>query len=224
VVGAVTSCVVSTPAYDVFVVPSDTVYARVRKIALVPAAVTADVPVPERVLLELDSLIERKVEAAGFSVVPAFVYSEIWRRITEEAGGFYDPFTGVLNEERLQAATERLLQEIGDLHAPDAWLYPELWVVEAEVERGFARWDGATEPVSWYLGSPVQALSLVVSLEDTAGTVLYVNGGGIAVLDEWAGWVVPRDADQLFDKPEKLITAVERSLGPLAYQGEPAGR
>jgi len=226
--GTVLSCSKPALGYDLFVVPSDSVHADVRKIALVPTVVTDDVPVPEWVQVAVDSLIEEKVEGAGFAVVPAFVYTEIWHRISEEAGGFYDPFTGALDRERLDAAIEKLRQEFRDKYAPDAWLYPEFWVVEAEIERGFARWDGVSERVSRFFDSPVQALSLVVTLEDTAGAALYVNGGGITVLDGWAGdwtgYIVARSANQLFEDPEKLIKAVQLSLDPLVGGPEPTGR
>lgn len=82
---------------------------------------------------------------------------------------------------------------------------------------GFATWDGVSEPVHRLLCCRVQALSLVVTVEDTAGAALYVNGGGIAVLDEWTGFVVaPRSAAQLFGERAKLGTAVDVALGPLA--------
>jgi hypothetical protein len=217
VVASQLACASSQPsAYDQFTVPPERFLETTRTIALFP--LSADVDVPQC----LDSISEHAMttdlEAAGFSLIPSFVQQEIWMRITEDAGGFYDPLTGELDEVRSAAGVQRFRAELRAKDAPDAILYPHVWAVEASAVGGRARWDGTSEAVSRLLGDLVLALSYVIVVEDLEGTPMFVNGGGLQVAERWdtsSDEVVSVSAEDLCAEPDRIIRAVDIALAPL---------
>jgi hypothetical protein len=216
----VMSCVRARSDYDLFLVPEKQLQDSVEKLVLVPVTVQADIDPPDSVLILMDSLIEGRLRSAGFSTIPALVYDEIWTRIMQEAGGFYDPYTGRRDEELFTTSVERLKTELQERFDPDALVYPEIWSVEAQNYYGTARWDGVSQS-AYMLGEFVEALSLVVVVEDLAGNELYVNGGGLALAEEYASadiGIVRAPADSIFQDPEMVEQAVDLALRPLVRE------
>jgi hypothetical protein len=101
-------------------------------------------------------------------------------------------------------------------------LYPEIWVVEAETPYGRARWDGTSQEVGGATGGYVLALSLVIVIQDMNDTDLYVNGGGIQVIERWSaaqgGWE-PIPPELLFGDYDRIAQAVGTALEPLGRRG-----
>jgi hypothetical protein len=203
-------------AYDLFLVPSDEIGARMQTVALAPVVLQTDVVVLESILERIDSLVAERLSAAGFDVVPSFVYEEIWMRLNEEAGGFFDPYTGERDDELFEAAVNQLKLELQEGFDPDALVYPEIWSVEAPVMYGTANWDGVRQP-AYGLRSVATALSLIVIVEDMEGTELYVNGGGLEVAEMWSAalGVMPRPVGDMFREEQTLVAAVDIALNPL---------
>ena len=219
VVASQFGCASSQPsAYDQFTVLPETFFETTRTIALFALSAEGDVDVP----LCVDSISEHamsvRLAAAGLTVIPSFVQQEIWLRITEDAGGFYDPITGALDEERFEAGVEQFRAELNAKAAPDAVLYPHVWRVEVPASGGKAMWDGVSESVSYRLGGIVSALSYVIVIEDPKGIPLFVNGGGLGVAERWDSAqlaIVDVPADELCDAPDRIVEAVEIALAPL---------
>ena len=209
------NCYRAAPAYDLFSVPPEEFHSKVGRVVLAPTVVQTDVLVPESILVQLDSLIVRKLNSAGFDVVPSFVYEEIWTRLNEEAGGFFDPYTGEQDQELFDETVEQLKQELRDGFDPDAIAYPEVWPVDVPVSYGRAMWDGVERPASGLV--EVLALSLIVVVEDMDGTELYVNGGGLGVTQAWDRTlgIVPLPPAAIFQPEDCLANAVDVSLNPL---------
>jgi hypothetical protein len=202
-------------AYDIFLIPQDEFYAKVERVALAPVVLQTEIAVPESILVHLDSLIMEKLNVAGFDVVPSVVYDEIWTRLNEETGGFFDPYTGERDEALFNKAVERLKQELTEGFSPDALIYPEVWPVEAGVTYGTAHWDGVSRSASRL--AEVLALSLVVIVEDMDGTELYVNGGGLGVTEAWSRTlgIVTLPPLAAFQVEEWMTEAVDVALRPL---------
>ncbi len=209
-----TACPQPPSAYEIFVAPKEQVRDSLHILVLAPVSIQTDVKIPDRVLVYLDSLIEVRLSSAGYRTVTASVYDELWTRLMEEAGGFFDPYTGERDDELFDATVEKLRVELRNRFEPDALVFPEIWEVEAEVFYGNVRWDGVEEPVRG-LSYDARPLSLIVVVESMDGKELYVNGGGIEIADS-------SRSQQLFRSDERLARAVEIALDPLT-EGRPRG-
>lgn len=203
-------------SYDVFLVPGGVFRDSVARVVLAPVVLQTDVAVPETILQRIDSLIAGELSASGFEVVPAVVYEEIWMRLNEEAGGFFDPYTGERDEGRFQEAVDQLKLELQEAFDPDALVYPEIWPVEVPVSYGTASWDGVKQ-AAFGVRDVILALSLVVVIEDMEGRELFVNGGGLEVVEMWsrALGVVRRPTRDMFGDDKRIVDAVEIALHPL---------
>ncbi|HEY1491565.1 MAG TPA: hypothetical protein VGF35_02970, partial [Steroidobacteraceae bacterium] len=140
--------------------------------------------------------IVRRLQAAGFTVVPPALMREIQQKIKTTLGGLYDPMTGQPVREKFDAYAEFSTTEYLAAHKVDAILRPLIRLRSARFGGNTAQWDGASDSSSgrsasgnfWAamtgtsLSGAVPALSLVVRLSDAGGKVLYTAAGGIQVL------------------------------------------
>lgn len=186
----------------------------------------------------IDSVIAGRLTAGGYDVVPAEQYAEIWDQIVLQMGGLVDSSTGELDEDRFELARERLFMDLTDFFDADAVLYPEIWVVEAPYSDGVACWDGTSENMVGFGlrfldalsailsndqsgGLPqgtVGALSLVLIAEDMNGTEVFSNAGGIQLLEK-VGMdqddVTLVDSEQLLRDSPRNAKALDIVLEPL---------
>lgn len=185
--------------------------------AVVPIRLPDDVEMPESTAAVLDSLVAATLVEGGLPIIPAAHYSAIWQRLAEEAGGFYDQFTGQRDDAKYDAAVSALYREMDSLHAPRAWLYPEVWVVEAEVADGMAHWDGVAQRAGtgWY--TTLLALTFEVSVEDTSGVAVFRNGRGLELIERLGalGEIESIAPSRLFQNPTRTSLVVRSVLNPL---------
>ena len=73
--------------------PAD-LHSQVRTVAVAPVKIFCCVEDPPAVREKFARWTEAQLREAGFVVVDTAVYEEVWRRIGEEMGGFFDPVTG----------------------------------------------------------------------------------------------------------------------------------
>jgi hypothetical protein len=143
-----------------------------------------------------------------------------------EMSGFYDPVTGVRDEEKVKVVRMQMYRELKAKFNIDAMLFSDIAVVPAKLDSDRARWDGASETAAtkkfWkaVLGishsGTVPALSLRVMLSDTDDRDLYENAGGIQVLAKaGVGGLQNVPRAQLFADEERNLRAVHLALDPL---------
>ena len=77
--------------YDPWLVPEEQFAATVRTIALVSTEMPQDLEDPDPAQATFDSLLAAELRAAGFIVVTPAVTREIWGRLVDSVGGYYDP-------------------------------------------------------------------------------------------------------------------------------------
>jgi len=190
---------------------------QAQRLLLVPVRVPDDVRVSQETTASIDSAIAAHAATLGVEVIGAQEYAAIWQRLTEEAGGFFDPYTGRRDEPEFEAAVAQLYRELEERFQPNALLYPELIVVEAYVEGDLAEWSGTDqrldEPVE--PGSAVLALTLAMAIDDIEGNELYYREAGLVILDASEGWI-PHDL--LREEPQRIGRAVETALEPLVNE------
>jgi hypothetical protein len=195
----------------------------VRTIVVTSTSVVGATGVPDSILTQFETTIEEELQQAGLSVVPAKEFAVVWQGIADEAGGFFDPYTGERDEEKFRSAAERLRNELIERFQPDALLYPEIWEVEAPFSGGMATWGGVTQRVTGAAGysGDVLAATLFVAIQDIDGNELYMNEAGVQVLEYMLrGQLTRLPADRLFSDSTWIPAAVSRALDPL-LEGRP---
>ena len=220
-------CATRTP-YNPFKVSRETFFGHTKTIAMTPFMLPSDLENPEPVRTEFESLIEAKLRSAGFSVVASGDYADIWKRVTEQMGGYFDPVTGKQDEAKFKAAQEHARREIATKSSADALVHAGFTVVGAAFASGTAQWNGTSEPVGtggfWAqllgnlggLQGKIPALSLLVIIEDVNGAEEYANAGGVQLLSKVSyGKFVPVPRDALFADKARNAAAVSIALDPL---------
>lgn len=217
------ACYSSPAPVNPFTVPPKVFFDSVHTIVVTSATVVGEIRLADSVLAQYETLIEEKLREADLSVVPASEYASIWQRITDESGGFFDPFTGERDEDKFQAAAVRLRGEIVERFKPDALLYPEIWEVETPFTFGLATWGGISQEVIGGLGysGDVLAASLFVAIQDTSGAELYAREAGIQLLEYMLqGELARLPPERLLSDSTQIPTAVSSALDPL-LEGRP---
>jgi hypothetical protein len=218
-------CAAKTP-YNPFKIPREQFHGHLKVVALSPMGMPTELTNPDPVRQKFLNLIETQLRAAGYKVVGSAEARVIWDSMATGSNGFYDPVTGVRDEEKVKLVRMRLYRELRAKFNIDAMLFSHIAVVPAKLDNDRARWDGASETAArkkfWkaVLGishsGTIPALSLHVTLSDTDDRDLYENAGGIQVLAK-AGvdglQDVPRE--QLFADEERNLRAVHLALDPL---------
>lgn len=218
-------CAAKTP-YNPFKIPREQFHDQLKVVALSPIGMPRELTNLDPAKRKFLTLIETQLRGAGYTVVGAAVAGIIWDSMATEISGFYDPVTGVRDEEKVKAVRMQMYQKLKAKFNIDAMLFSHIVVVPAKLDNDRAKWDGTSEGAArkkfWkaVLGmshsGTIPALSLHVTLSDTDDRDLYKNAGGIQVLAK-AGvdglQDVPRD--QLFADEERNIKAVHLALDPL---------
>jgi len=176
---------------------------------------------PDSAQAQAQALFERlltlKLQGVGLTVVASSEAGAVWKRLVDSVGGYYDSFTGERVPALYEAVRAGAMREMRAKHGADAWLRPRLEVVDAPIYRGKAQWDGIEDRYnSSGGGGLVPALSLDLTVEDTAGAVLHRGRGGIGVLGKfrggfWAGTGKVRPVS-----PEKMLADVKRPTTAVA--------
>jgi hypothetical protein len=226
-----TSACATLPVYTdtPFRATKEELHMKIKTIALKPLDIPDGLGNSEKINAIFEPLIMLKLHNAGFSVVESINYTEIWKRSCEQVGGVVDPATGKSVDSRIQAAQLLCLEILKTVFHADALLTPKIEIVPAKFSDCKARWHGTSEQidevvlgifcVSGNMFGTVSALSLVVRVEDTQKNLLYVNSGGIQVLQRLEGFlvkdIVAVNEANLFTNNERNQTAVSIALGPL---------
>ena len=218
----------TTPPYNPFKVSQEQIHARTKTIGLTPISVPEGIPDPQSVKVKFESLIEAKLREAGFLTVPSNEFGEIWKRMTEQVGGYFDPISGKRDESKLKTVREYTYRELSTKFNADAILHSHFQVFKVNWSRRIARWHGASESImpagqqvlEAFAGisrsGTVSALSLTVSLQDTNEANLYLNSGGLQLLSKLSGDnFVSVPLHELFMDEERNRNAVNIALEPL---------
>ena len=213
-----------TPPSDPFFIPRQQFFDSVKTIVVTNVSVVDDTNVPDSILTEIETLIGATLQDADLTVVSATEYAEIWHRIADAAGGFFDPYTGERDEAAFQAAAERLRNELIERFDPDALLYPEIWEVDAPFSVGEATWGGVRQRIVGGFGysGDIVAATLLVTIQNLSGDELYSEEAGLQALEYMQdGEFLRLNEEQLFSDSTLIPTAVSRTLNPLVH-GRPA--
>ena len=177
-----------------FNVPRDEVLAKVRIIGLMPIDLQYDVPGAVAVAQRLESEVTARLKASGFGVVPSLDYTAIADRAIAALGGLYDPMTGAVIKDRMDAFHQYTQTEYELKQHVDAFLNVAVVVRQVRSTSGTADWDGVSDSTTGKTGvmgfveggsasGMVPALSLDVRLTGLDGKILYTATGGLQLLE-----------------------------------------
>jgi len=202
-------------------------------VVLTPTDVPSELPQAEIAKQVFDTAISEKLTQAGFQVVTQDVYAEKLADVTREKGGAFDTITGALDENKFQELQRAALEQIQPVTDARSLLRAKVKVVTAKFAGCDASWDGTTQELSTTIlifcssadmFGTVDALSLLVTLEDMDGNVFYFNGGGIQLFVKHS-YGASRDGFYDVSKEELLAdqtrnrAAVDHALAPLLRGG-----
>lgn len=229
----------TTPKYTPFKVSKGEIYTKTKTIALMPLIVPAGMTDPDPVKVTFESLIEARLREAGFLIVPSGEFAEIFKRMTEQVGGYFDPVTGKLDEVKYNTVQKHTYEELRTKWDADALFIPSIQIFKVNWRIGRSpfpskvSWHGTSESISSYAAvlldsiigirrsGTVPALSLTVCIQDLNGVDQYSHYGGIQLMAKLSGdkfSPVPRE--KLFTDEERNTKAVDIALGPLLEKTE----
>ena len=225
---ALGGCATTQPPHNPFKIPEAEFHGKIRTIALAPVQLPDGLEQPDPVKAKFETLVDAKLRAQGFAVVPSSEYTAVWKRMIEQLGGYFDPLTGKKDETKFKAVRTHSLRELNARFKADAVLHPAVRVVPARFSNNTASWDGVTDTVlagggGWqaiFAGprqGTISALTFMVFIEDPNEVLMYSNGGGLQVANKLSGStfiLVPQN--ELFVDPERNQTAVNLALDALA--------
>ena len=230
-------CASSKPQYNPFQVKKEDIRDRVKIVALASVRVGDDVPNGTEARQQFGELVANELGTLGFQTIPATEYEQVFNRLRDEAGGFFDPNTGKADNEKFKKVQDLCRRELATKFHVDAVLYPAIHVYTVHFVQDQAKWDGVRESVSgntlpgWvsalagtYSSGTVAALSLCVSLRDIDGNNLYTECGGIQLAAKLFGHTFHKVND------ENILTDAQRNTNAVAiafrafHDEEPAAK
>jgi len=187
--------IVSPAKDDGLPVPREALLTRYRTVAIGPLGL-GDLPQRAEVEQRYHALLAEQLQKLGFTVVGENDYADLWSAEKAAAKGFYDPFTGRIDNAKLRASRTRVFAQLHDKYPIDAVVLPSIAERAAPFSHTKARWDGVEETVatpphglavltdqtSQLLGT-MRAASLVVRVAAPDDATLFEDRGGIQLTE-----------------------------------------
>jgi hypothetical protein len=177
--------------------------------------------------------IEARLREAGYRVIPARVTDSVWIAHRDSAGGFYDPITGRVIDQKLDLIWKGTRQALASQFAAHAWLHVNLISVAPGFSGDHAEWHGTSEGTGGRGGmagfligrsaGTLNALSLRLEAEDTRdGSRLERRSGGIQLSSKIIeGTLTDIPLDQLLRDEARNAAAVLIAVDSLAVHWPP---
>jgi hypothetical protein len=217
-------CASESGQYSPFKVSQDAIRSRVKTIALAPVSIDEDVPNADPAQEEFATLLIKELNDLGFQTVPPAEYDKTFKRLRDEAGGFFDPSTGKRDKEKYQKVLSQCRHELATKYHADAVIYSAIIVQSVPFSGNVAYWNGVKEAVApggmWsaallgnYSRGSVPALSFAVNLDDIEGNRMYTDVVGLQLLEKINGdKFYPVPVGTILTDPQREANAVRIAL------------
>ncbi|MGE3978370.1 MAG: hypothetical protein AB7F94_12380 [Nitrospira sp.] len=235
-----TNCVPTRVVYEPFKTGREEFFAKVKVIALAPVSVPEGLENAEKVKTKYEELIARTLHERGFTVVLSGEFDKVYKKTIEQMGGVYDPMTGKFDNVKGNAVGSHVFRELQRVVHSDAVLIPKVVVLSVRHFNGLAKWDGVTESIGggqisgaldWFwatsryggVSGSMNALSLVVIIDDMNAVTMYANAGGIQLLGRYSGIEFePIPQAEILSSEDRYQISTELALGALVNKTQPA--
>ena len=214
--------------YNPFFVPRQEFYPQLNRIAIMPLNIISEPIKYHNAMGLFDSLLARELldNEIEVTIVPVEESDSLREYFIKQLDGLFDPYSGKLDIEKARKWRSMIIKEIEEKYKVDAILFTRIITVSAHVFRDQAKWDGVTESIGKdrFLKSllgirhtgNIPALSLIVELRATNDSLLYLNAGGIQVLQKIGTGSSPEDRPY-----HEILTDEERNEDAVVYAIHP---
>lgn len=198
---------------------------RIQAVALTPLYAPEMFEVGDAVRELIEAEVSRRFDKTRLDVLPFEPYARLRATLAEQIGGIRDA-AGALDPARRAAVWDHAKREMRLRHPVDAFAELSITLTRASFKDDRAEWDGVKQKVAHsgdgfslfggrnYEGS-IAAASFQLAIFDRTDTLLYLNRGGIEVLQDREGSsLVLRDANAFFQDEKRIRKAVQ-----LAFKG-----
>lgn len=220
-------CTPTIATQDPLRIPREELYSKIKTVAIDFGAAPSPVSLAD--LGKFEAIIEGRLREAGFAVVPSREAQGIGNRFVKQMGGLFDPKTGQRDEAKRKIVREHLFRELKLKFKADAVMTVNILPVSAEFTALGANWHGTSESIlpadagfaglffgPGVVSGTIQALSLLIVIEDTNEVPIYKNLGGIQLLEKFSGGKrLPVPREQVFSDEGRNREAVNIALRPL---------
>lgn len=215
----------------------DTLHAQCTRISILPPAVPIFPGVEPDATPRIVAAGTRALKAAGFEVLGSEAYGSAYDKVVREAGGLYNPGTGVKRSDvmgkAVDAAIKALLSDpqvtcFASLHVEraKAKMFSRLAVIDGAIERS----DGGANSAisSFFQGLAGQgtlpAIVVVLRIFDRNEKLLYIRDGGVQLTtyldhqhhDNYGDYLVVPPASLLQDE-KRIDRALLNATVPMKY-------
>lgn len=212
---------------------------QLKTVAVMPVKTPVDVPNRVQAEQRIEQALEARLAAAGITVIPASEMRALRDKVRAALGGYFDPHTGDLDEQRAKAFDEHVNSEFRRLHPADAWLYSRVEPRRAPAQAVWATWDGVQESTigatsfggkvfrSPAVTGSLGALSLHVGVLTPNGEVLYERYGGLQLIEYYeessgaSAFGLPEHVDYVPVRPDAILADPTREQRAIALALDP---
>ncbi len=237
---------VAAEEYNPFRLPKSEFVREIKTIALWPVLVPSGLKDAASVRTELEPMITKALEEAGYSVIASNEFEERWQVLSEHLGGLFDPVTGESDDAEIDLVRQLVSQDLAMTLKADALLVPRVshgevrvWAQtvgseESESGRSYVAWMAGDEPAKWR-GKGIQAYyrdmpervtgpRLGIRIFDPVDTSLY----DVMIPIHWtrvylAGSYEDRPEVSLLDDRERVEEVIAGLVDPLKPDSGEAG-
>jgi len=197
---------------------------EVTSVAVLPVVFSVESDHEESAAQIIETRLESAIVEAGFNVIPASEFREFYHGMKVTMGGYYDPFTGDIDQEKFKSITELTYREFEREYDFDAYFRVSARPRPAYFSGNWARWDGTKAPVTGKTGffagtnsyGNIPALSLIgiMSTRDEEN-VLFLHASGVQLLSLIDGGFKRVPREEILSEADRIEEAMTLLTAPL---------
>jgi hypothetical protein len=182
----------------------------------------------EHARAQIEPIVTERLQAGGYEVVPSAEMETLWRRAADDVDDVFDPITGEVDKERFAAVEAAVHRDLRATRSVDAVLRLRIAAIVLHLTGTSVAYCGSTDDVYWPAGgmSPLERATIVLvlclntGLYDLEGRELYGIRHGLEPVETYLRQTrAVRPMDERLRDRQRLVQAVEATLGPLADAG-----
>lgn len=187
-------------------VERETSLAQMQTFAVLPVEYPLGLPEREAASEKVEKYLASVLKGMDKGFIPSARFRELDMQTRITMGGYYDPHTGEMDDEKRDAVADLTKREFERIFEFDGYIKPKIIRRSVPFQFGRAVWDQGFDYVgpSTYSGT-VPVLSLEIEVTDKLGNTQYVDRGGIQTTKRVQG-------GGLADVPSNLVLTDSKKI------------